>query len=185
MTSRPDGTRVDARRQAGRWVLGGEPCAAVRPVPPGLVTVFDAYGLRFEGSIRWRAQPAPMATDVIEAPMPGLVKRSMRAGLAESGGRRPAGGARGDEDGACPAAARDGVVAEVLVAEGTQAGRWPPGAALADRLQATIRKGDAMITLHHCPQSRSMRVLWLLNELEVDFRCRSIPSTSRCARRNT
>ena len=27
-----------------------------------------------------------------------------------------------------------------------------------------------MITLHHCPQSRSMRVLWLLNELEVDFR---------------
>lgn len=27
-----------------------------------------------------------------------------------------------------------------------------------------------MITLHHCPQSRSMRVLWLLNELEVEFR---------------
>ncbi len=27
-----------------------------------------------------------------------------------------------------------------------------------------------MITLHHCVQSRSMRVLWLLNELEVDFR---------------
>jgi glutathione S-transferase len=26
-----------------------------------------------------------------------------------------------------------------------------------------------MITLHHCPQSRSMRTLWLLNELELDF----------------
>lgn len=27
-----------------------------------------------------------------------------------------------------------------------------------------------MITLHHCPQSRSMRTLWLLNELGVPFR---------------
>ncbi len=27
-----------------------------------------------------------------------------------------------------------------------------------------------MITLHHCPQSRSMRTLWLLHELDVDFR---------------
>lgn len=27
-----------------------------------------------------------------------------------------------------------------------------------------------MITLHHVPQSRSMRVLWLLNELEVPYR---------------
>jgi glutathione S-transferase len=26
-----------------------------------------------------------------------------------------------------------------------------------------------MITLHHCPQSRSMRTLWLLNELGVEF----------------
>src|SRR6056297_3415248 len=26
-----------------------------------------------------------------------------------------------------------------------------------------------MITLHHVPQSRSMRVLWLLHELEIDF----------------
>lgn len=26
-----------------------------------------------------------------------------------------------------------------------------------------------MITLHHCPQTRSMRTLWLLNELDVDF----------------
>jgi glutathione S-transferase len=26
-----------------------------------------------------------------------------------------------------------------------------------------------MITLHHCPQTRSMRTLWLLNELDIDF----------------
>jgi len=27
-----------------------------------------------------------------------------------------------------------------------------------------------VITLHHCPQTRSMRTLWLLNELDVPFR---------------
>jgi len=27
-----------------------------------------------------------------------------------------------------------------------------------------------LITLHHCPQTRSMRTLWLLNEMEVPFR---------------
>ena len=26
-----------------------------------------------------------------------------------------------------------------------------------------------MIVLHHCPQTRSMRTLWLLNELDIDF----------------
>ena len=32
-----------------------------------------------------------------------------------------------------------------------------------------------MITLHHCPQTRSMRTLWLLHELEVPFAVRSYP----------
>lgn len=32
-----------------------------------------------------------------------------------------------------------------------------------------------MITLHHCPQTRSMRVLWLLTELEVPFQVVSYP----------
>lgn len=32
-----------------------------------------------------------------------------------------------------------------------------------------------MITLHHVPQSRSMRVLWLLNELDVDFQVVQYP----------
>jgi glutathione S-transferase len=32
-----------------------------------------------------------------------------------------------------------------------------------------------MITLYHVPQSRSMRVLWLLNELDVEFRLVEMP----------
>ena len=32
-----------------------------------------------------------------------------------------------------------------------------------------------MITLYHVPQSRSMRVLWLLNELGVEFQLVSLP----------
>ncbi|MBW4707895.1 glutathione S-transferase [Roseobacter sp. YSTF-M11] len=32
-----------------------------------------------------------------------------------------------------------------------------------------------MITLHHCPQTRSMRTLWLLNELGMPFQLRSYP----------
>lgn len=32
-----------------------------------------------------------------------------------------------------------------------------------------------MITLHHCPQTRSMRSLWLLHELEEPFQLRSYP----------
>ena len=32
--------------------------------------------------------------------------------------------------------------------------------------------GERNIVLHHCPQTRSMRSLWLLNELGVDFELR-------------
>lgn len=32
-----------------------------------------------------------------------------------------------------------------------------------------------MIVLHHCPGTRSMRTLWLLYELEVDFQARTYP----------
>ena len=32
-----------------------------------------------------------------------------------------------------------------------------------------------MITLHHCPQTRSMRTLWLLHELDIDFQVRTYP----------
>lgn len=32
-----------------------------------------------------------------------------------------------------------------------------------------------MITLHHCPQTRSMRSLWLLHELDVEFEVQTYP----------
>lgn len=32
-----------------------------------------------------------------------------------------------------------------------------------------------MITLHHCPQTRSMRSLWLLHELGIEFSVRTYP----------
>lgn len=32
-----------------------------------------------------------------------------------------------------------------------------------------------MITLHHCPQTRSMRSLWLLHELGIDFEVQTYP----------
>ncbi|MEP3637869.1 MAG: glutathione S-transferase family protein [Paracoccaceae bacterium] len=32
-----------------------------------------------------------------------------------------------------------------------------------------------MIILHHCPQSRSMRTLWLLHELDISFDVRTYP----------
>ncbi|WP_299416598.1 glutathione S-transferase family protein [uncultured Sulfitobacter sp.] len=32
-----------------------------------------------------------------------------------------------------------------------------------------------MITLHHCPQTRSMRSLWLLHELDVEFSVETYP----------
>jgi glutathione S-transferase len=60
-------------------------------------------------------------------------------------------------------AGRDGVVAEVLVAEGDAGG----GGRTADR--AGGGGGRGMIRLHHVPQSRSMRTLWLLHELAVEF----------------
>ena len=34
---------------------------------------------------------------------------------------------------------------------------------------------DRMLTLYHCPETRSMRSLWLLNELEVPFELVEMP----------
>jgi 3-methylcrotonyl-CoA carboxylase alpha subunit len=115
-----DGTRVDARRQAGQWVLDGRPAAAFAEAA-GAVTVFDAYGLRFERvDLLERAAGADGDGNVIEAPMPGMV-RSMSA----APGQRVAAGDRLAVLEAMKmehalVAARDGVVEEVLVAEGTQ-----------------------------------------------------------------
>lgn len=121
------GDEVLAERIGGRWMIGGLPMAEVA-VAGDTVTVFDDYGLVF-------TIPDPMDRDtsggaggnVIEAPMPGLVK----AVFAEVGQQV----AEGDRLAILEAmkmehsllAARDGIVAEVLVNAGTQV---EPGAAL-------------------------------------------------------
>ena len=115
-----DGTRVEARRQAELWTLDGRP-AAPFAVVPGAVTVFDAYGQRFGRiDLLERAAGAEGDGNVIEAPMPGMVRS-----VSAVAGQRVA---TGDRLAVLEAmkmehalvAARDGVVEEVLVAEGTQ-----------------------------------------------------------------
>ena len=113
-------TRVEARRVDGRWRMDGAPAPGVA-VAGTRITVFAQYGLSFE-------MVDPLARDsaaggdaaLIEAPMPGLVK----VVLAEAGQAVT----KGDRLAVLEAmkmehsllAARDGVVAEVLVASGDQ-----------------------------------------------------------------
>lgn len=113
-------TLVEARRIAGRWHLNGQD--APKLVRSGaVITVFENYGVSFEllDPLERDADNAH-AAGVIEAPMPGLVKHlSAAPGMAVS---------KGDRLAVLEAmkmehsllAARDGVVAEVLVAEGDQ-----------------------------------------------------------------
>ncbi|MEQ9260013.1 MAG: acetyl/propionyl/methylcrotonyl-CoA carboxylase subunit alpha [Roseovarius sp.] len=127
-----DGAWVEARRIGGRWQMGGQ--AAPRwAVNGALVSIFTQYGLGFEivDPLEHDIMGAA-ATDVIEAPMPGLVK-----GLFARAGQEVK---QGDRLALLEAmkmehsllAARDGVVAEVLVEEGAQV---TAGAALV-RLEA-------------------------------------------------
>ena len=123
---------VIAARRAGRWTLDGQPAASVSRAG-ATVTVFEHYGLVFEVVDPLdRAAGAAGDGNVIEAPMPGLL-RSVEAQV----GQRVA---KGDRLAVLEAmkmehallAARDGVVAEVLAAEGDQV---EAGAALV-RLEA-------------------------------------------------
>ncbi|QIE44112.1 biotin/lipoyl-binding protein [Pseudohalocynthiibacter aestuariivivens] len=111
---------VEARRIGGRWQLDGQIAPEVA-VTGDLVTVFAQYGLTFESVDpldRGSARGGDSA--LIEAPMPGLVK----AVYAEAGQAVKA----GDRLAVLEAmkmehsllAARDGVVAEVLVTAGSQ-----------------------------------------------------------------
>ncbi|UXX83986.1 acetyl/propionyl/methylcrotonyl-CoA carboxylase subunit alpha [Roseovarius pelagicus] len=111
---------VEARRIGGRWQLDGQIAPEVA-VTGDLVTVFAQYGLTFESVDpldRGSARGGDSA--LIEAPMPGLVK----AIYAEAGQAVKA----GDRLAVLEAmkmehsllAARDGVVAEVLVTAGSQ-----------------------------------------------------------------
>ncbi|MEM6587944.1 MAG: acetyl/propionyl/methylcrotonyl-CoA carboxylase subunit alpha [Pseudomonadota bacterium] len=111
---------VEARRVDGRWWVGGR-AAAECVVTPEHVTVFSEYGVRFD-----RIDPLARQTDadvgahLIEAPMPGLVKWiGAEAGQAVERGQRLAVLEAMKMEHALLAAS-DGIVAEVLVAEGAQ-----------------------------------------------------------------
>jgi len=124
--------RVKARRADGLWRIDGDPAAPVA-VDGRRVTVFAQYGLSFDLVDPLEREGAAGAdADIIEAPMPGLVK----AVYAQAGQAV----ARGDRLAVLEAmkmehsllAARDGVVAEVLARAGDQV---TAGAALV-RLEA-------------------------------------------------
>ncbi|WP_371223534.1 acetyl/propionyl/methylcrotonyl-CoA carboxylase subunit alpha [Roseovarius sp. 2305UL8-3] len=112
--------QVAARRIAGSWQLNGQ--AAPDVVCRGdRVTVFAGYGMTFDVvDPLQRAGAVGAAAGLVEAPMPGLVK----AVFAEAG--QPV--ARGERLAILEAmkmehtltAARDGIVAEVLVSAGDQ-----------------------------------------------------------------
>ncbi|MRU14345.1 acetyl/propionyl/methylcrotonyl-CoA carboxylase subunit alpha [Roseovarius sp. A21] len=113
-------TVIAARRVGGRWMLEGQVAPEVE-VNGNLVTVFAQYGLAFE-VIDPLARDAMAGgdMDLIEAPMPGLLK----AVLAKPGQEV----SEGDKLAVLEAmkmehsllAARDGTVEAVLVEEGAQ-----------------------------------------------------------------
>ncbi|MBD3663582.1 acetyl/propionyl/methylcrotonyl-CoA carboxylase subunit alpha [Sulfitobacter aestuariivivens] len=123
---------IEATRLAGRWTVGGQLAPNVVQ-NKGVITVFDSYGIAFD-LLDPLAQASGAAGDgnVIEAPMPGLV-RAIDASVGQSV-------AKGDRLAVLEAmkmehallAARDGVVAEVLATPGDQV---EAGAALV-RLEA-------------------------------------------------
>ncbi|AVO37219.1 acetyl/propionyl/methylcrotonyl-CoA carboxylase subunit alpha [Pukyongiella litopenaei] len=114
------GTEVIAERTDGTWLVGGEVMPDVS-VAGGVATVFDGYGLAFDlVDPLERAEAATGDGNLVEAPMPGLVK-SVHAEPGQAV-------AEGDRLAVLEAmkmehsllAARDGVIAEVLVEAGAQ-----------------------------------------------------------------
>ena len=112
--------QVVAERIGEAWQIDGQPAPAVA-VAGGVVTVFDDYGISFEGVDPLnRDSSAGGDGNLIVAPMPGLVK----AVFAEPGQAVR----EGDRLAVLEAmkmehsllAARDGVVAEVLADAGAQ-----------------------------------------------------------------
>jgi 3-methylcrotonyl-CoA carboxylase alpha subunit len=111
---------VQARRVGGIWQMNGQKAQDVR-IAGQVVTVFSDYGLEFHAADPLQRETAAGAgAGVIEAPMPGLVKVLNATPGAQV--------AKGDRLAVLEAmkmehsllAARDGVIAEVLVAEGDQ-----------------------------------------------------------------
>jgi 3-methylcrotonyl-CoA carboxylase alpha subunit len=115
-----DGTEVVALRVGGTWEIDGMALPPVA-VSGARVTVFDRYGLAFE-VVDPLARAAGAAGDgnLIEAPMPGLVKwLGADVGQAVAQGDRLAVLEAMKMEHALTAT-RDGIVAEVLVAAGVQ-----------------------------------------------------------------
>lgn len=114
------GKTVLAERIGDTWVIDGMPMPRVA-VSDTTVTVFDGYGQAFDiVDPLDRATRAAGDTNVIEAPMPGLVKAVFaQVGQAvQEGDRLAILEAMKMEHSLL--AARDGVVAEVLTEDGTQ-----------------------------------------------------------------
>ena len=131
MTVRFDTAEVTARWRDGRWTLDGTPAPAHHHAA-GRVTVFRNHGLAFDVPDPLARDATAASGDVVEAPMPGMVK-AMMAGAGDhvtAGQRLAVLEAMKMEH--VLAAPRDGIVAEVLVSEGTQV---EAGAALI-RLEA-------------------------------------------------
>jgi len=112
--------RVEASRRNGRWILNGEPLPNVA-IAGAEIIVFADYGQVFEIVDPLDRDVGAMGdTNVIEAPMPGLVKAVFAvAGQAVQEGDRLAILEAMKMEHAL-LAARDGIVAEVLTEAGAQ-----------------------------------------------------------------
>ncbi|KIC47071.1 3-methylcrotonyl-CoA carboxylase [Ruegeria sp. ANG-S4] len=111
---------IDAHLVQDQWLINGRPMPQVS-IAGSQITVFQNYGVRFETVDPLdRDAGATGDTNVIEAPMPGLVKAVFaEAGQAvQEGDRLAILEAMKMEHSLL--AARDGVVAEVLAEAGTQ-----------------------------------------------------------------
>ncbi len=127
---------ITARRVGGRWMLDGQVVANV-VVCGSQVTVFSHYGISFDIiDPLERDSTAGGDAALIEAPMPGLVKSvQARPGQAVAKGDRLAVLEAMKMEHAL-LAARDGIVAEVLVSEGDQVTAGAPLVRLEDEVEA-------------------------------------------------
>ena len=124
---------IKAQRVSGRWLIAGQPMPQVS-VAGSRITVFQDYGRGFDlVDPLDRDSGAAGDTNVVEAPMPGLVKAVFAepGQVVQEGDRLAILEAMKMEHSLL--AARDGVVAEVLVGAGAQV---EAGAALV-RLEET------------------------------------------------
>ncbi len=112
--------RLEVVKNGGVWTIDGKPMPKVS-VSGSTVTVFDAYGISFEVIDPLdRDSSAAGDTNVVEAPMPGLVKAVFaEAGQSVNEGDRLAILEAMKMEHAL-LAARDGIVAEVLAQAGSQ-----------------------------------------------------------------